>query len=779
MDRYVNVLLSNFTKDNGDHIFTYKLKEDMDYSNIKVGMRCIVPFSAKNFHNEGYIIEIDPSINYDKSKIKEVISIPDRYVFFDEEMLSLAKFMKEKYSCELNEAIGAFVPESVRSLKQKEEMTKYISLSDSFKNLSDNDKLDTINKLKNNKAKLNQGLILEELMSYENKDDNAYNAIKLNDILSKLNIKESTITTMRKNDLVNVYSDYLTLNFDDKINKDKVENKNITTLDFTLTNAQEKVYEEIVNDNHNSNDSNEKYNDEYLLKGITGSGKTEVFIKLAKHYTSLGKNVIILVPEIGLTPQMVSRFTSNFENISIMHSKLSASEKLAEWKKVKEHKVNVIIGPRSAIFMPINNIGLIVIDEEHENTYKSEQTPKYKTYEVARYRAKYNGAKLLLASATPSSESYLKVLNKEMKLLELNERFNNKPLPEIEIVDMKEELERGNKSMFSMKMASSIKETLERNEQVILFLNRRGFSTFVSCRKCGHVMKCDHCNIPYVFHQKTNMLECHYCFSKINNVSICPNCGSKYIRHFGVGTEKVEDEIKKIFPKARVLRMDADTTREKNSQEAMLNAFKEGKYDILVGTQMIAKGHNFPNCTLVGIVAADAMLNFQDFRAAERTFQLIEQVSGRAGRADKEGRVIMQTYESDNYALEAAKNYDYDKFINEELAYRKIMNNPPYSYLEYIVFSGTNEMMVKEEIEKLAKIYKDDLKLELKGIEVLGPGPCMLSKHKDNFRYQIILRGKNEAGFDDLIRENALSGLAQYKSASKNQKNILIQLNFD
>ncbi|MCQ2978489.1 MAG: primosomal protein N' [Clostridia bacterium] len=790
MDRYINVLLSNF-KSEDDRIFTYKVTDDYKNIELNVGLRVIVPFGPKNNQVEGYVIELDPEITYDKSKIKSIIRIPDRYIYFDNEMLSLAKFIQDKYCCGLNEAINTFVPQSVRNIKKKEEIVTYISLSDNFMNLSLDEKNETINKLKNNKAKLNQGLILEYIFNEaknndndndnnnDNNNDNDISSYKviLNDILNKFNVTRSTIDTMKKNNFIITFNDYLIDDFNDRINNDVITNKVIDKLDTTLNDEQNNVYNSIISDSSN----------EFLLKGITGSGKTEVYIKLAKYYTDLGKNVIILVPEIGLTPQMVNRFTSNFENISIMHSKLSASEKLEEWKKVKEHKVNVIIGPRSAIFMPISNIGLIIIDEEHEMTYKSEQTPKYKTVDVARFRRDYNNAKLILASATPSVESYELVKENKIKLYELNERYNKKPLPPITVIDMKEELDKGNKSIFSMKLARAIEDRLSKGEQTILFLNRRGFSTFVSCRKCGYVMKCDHCSVPYVYHQYDNSLECHYCASKVPNVSICPNCGSKYIRHFGTGTERVFDEVQKIFPSARILRMDGDTTKQKNSQEQMLKDFKDGKYDILVGTQMIAKGHNFPNVTLVGIVAADIMLNFQDFRAPERTFQLIMQVAGRAGRAEKEGEVLMQTYEPDNYAIENAAIYDYENFFNKEIMLRKLMNEPPYSYLFYIQIVSDNEAMAKDEMNVLSTLIKNkydellktdrkynDILIKEDSCEILGPGKAGIYKQNDTYRYQMILRG-DEA----FIRPFAKDMIKEYKQYSKNSKNVSIQLNFD
>ena len=762
--RFVNILISNL-KVEDDRIFTYKIDKEK-YDTIKVGMRAIVPFGKGNRNEEGYIIEVDKEINIEEEKIKEIISIPDRFTYFDDEMLNLAKYISKKCCATLAECINTFVPQSVRFLKRKEKIEKFVKLSGEYSSKENEPKLkELINKLSNNKTKLMQAEILKiivDCVQNQESDFKLDNKVMLKTLLEELNISKSPIDTLIKNGVIDIFEEYA--NEDEEIkSKDKNIIKKIT--DITLTDKQREVYEQIK---HSSSD-------EFLLKGVTGSGKTEVFIKLAEHYIKEGKNVVILVPEIGLTPQMVRRFEENFENISIMHSKLSASEKLEEWKKVKENKVNIVIGPRSAIFMPISNIGLIIVDEEHEMTYKSELTPKYKTKDVARFRAKYNNAKLIFASATPSLETYMDAITGKIELAVLNERFNKKEMPKIQVVDMKEELEKGNKSIFSVPLANAIKERLERKEQILLFLNRRGFSTFVSCRKCGHVMKCEHCNVPYVYHQKNDSLECHYCFERIPNVHVCPECGSKYIKHFGIGTERVEEEIKKIFPAARILRMDADTTSRKNSSEEILGAFKEEKADILIGTQMIAKGHNFPNVTLVGIIAADVMLNFQDFRASERTFQLITQVAGRSGRNEKEGIVIMQTYDSEHYAIEAAANYNYEGFMKSEIFLRKQMNCPPFTYLFYTIFVCNDENLVIGEIKKLAEYYKsifEDSEIE---VEILGPGPAAISKHKDMYRWQIILRGNDE----EYIRENAMSCIAKYKKASNASKNILIQLNFD
>lgn len=752
MYKYINVLITNFKQD--DRLFTYKVKEEL-FSNIKIGMRVIVPFGKKNNEKEGFVINEVTNISIDESEIKEIISIPDDFSLVNDEMLLLARFMSEKYCAALSDSINVIMPTATRRLERKENTIKMVKLNDKFNDEEYfNNYIDELEKSKaeHKKKQLSLVIYLKELL--KKKID-----VELEDISVKFNYSTSSIKTLVKNEIIDVY---------EKVIKEEKNENQIINEDIILTDEQDKIYNEILNTKDN----------EILLKGITGSGKTEIYIKLVENAINEGKTGIILVPEIGLTGQMVNRFKSRFTNVSIMHSKMSPTERYEEWKKVKEGLIDVVIGPRSAIFMPIENIGIIVIDEEHEMTYKSEQTPKYDTVDVARFRAKYYGAKLLLASATPNIETYLRAKEGKIKLFELKERYNKKPLPKIEIIDMKEELEKGNKSIFSITLAKEIKKRLDNKEQVILFLNRRGFSTFVSCRKCGHVMKCPECEIPYVYHKTFETLECHYCFRKEKNVHICPSCGSKYIKHFGTGTEKVEQEIKRIFPKAKVARMDADTTTRKGSQDIILNDFKNGNTDILIGTQMIAKGHNFPNVTLVCVLAADMMLNYQDFRAAERTFQLITQVAGRAGRGEKEGEVILQTYTPDNYAIVCAASYDYESFYNKEIVLRNLLKYPPYSSLFYIVFSGENLGEVKKEINKLKSLIDYDIKGindTNKGnqIKVLGPGEASIGKLKNMYRWQILLKCDNE----EYLKSFAMTMLKKYRSLNNNK--ILIQINFD
>lgn len=482
------------------------------------------------------------------------------------------------------------------------------------------------------------------------------------------------------------------------------------------------------------------------------------------------KQSIVLVPEISLTPQMIERFKGRFgEDVAVFHSRLSDGERFEQWMRVKTGEVNVAVGARSALFLPFKDLGIIIIDEEHEGSYKSETDPKYNAKDISFLISDLKGCKVVLGSATPSLESYYEGINDEISIIKLLNRVSNKLLPRSTIVDMREELEQNNRSIFSRKLFDSIKGCLERNEQVILFLNRRGFSPFVSCRKCGYVFKCKNCDISLTYHANGNLV-CHYCGYKENSVNICPKCKSKYVKHFGVGTERVEKEVKKYFPHSKVIRMDFDTTRRKDSYEKLYNVFKNKEADILVGTQMIAKGLDFENVTLVGVLAADISLNYPEFRAAEKTFQLITQVSGRAGRGDKEGEVIIQTYSPDNYSIVLSSENRYEDFFKEEIKIRKILDYPPFSEMLLINISAQE----KEEGEEYIKVLKKEIENILDKydkIKMLGPCPCSVFKLKKEFRWQVIFKGNFSNEFALCIKKIVYKVLGE-----KRFKNIKIGL---
>ena len=454
----------------------------------------------------------------------------------------------------------------------------------------------------------------------------------------------------------------------------------------------------------------------------------------------LGKNAIVLVPEISLTPQIVDRFLARFgDNIAVLHSKLSNGERYDEWVKIKENRARIVIGARSAIFAPVQNLGILIIDEAHDASYKSDMTPRYHAKDLARYIAKQHDAPLVLGSATPDVVDYYKAENRDKILIEMTKRANDACLPEINIVDMRQELAVGNRSMFSFDLQQAMKENLEKKKQTILFINRRGYSTFVMCRDCGHTMKCKHCNIALTYHSYENKLKCHYCGYEEPVPKVCPECQSDKIKYFGSGTQKVESEITKLFPEATTIRMDIDTVTKKNAHEEILRKFREEKIDILIGTQMITKGHHFPDVTLVGIVAADGSLNVGDFRAEERTFQIITQVAGRAGREKDKGKVFIQTYNPDDYAILCSQKQDYKEFYNGEITLRKRLNYPPFCDIILVRVHSENFNKVKEVSEK---IYEELLKQKNENLLVYRPVPSPIEKIQNVFRWRIIVKGR-------------------------------------
>lgn len=502
-----------------------------------------------------------------------------------------------------------------------------------------------------------------------------------------------------------------------------------------LTDEQQKAV------NHMVPNIKKQKNKTFLLHGVTGSGKTEVYMRIAQECINEGRKVIMLVPEISLTPQTIDRFLSRFgkERLAVLHSKLSLGERYDQWMSIKKGEVDIVIGARSAIFAPFHNIGAIIVDEEHETTYKSDMTPKYDTIEVGIKRAVQENAIVVLGSATPSVISNYRAETGLYEKVTLTERHNKNPLPNVNIVDMREELAEGNKSMFSSQLYDRINLSLKNKKQVILFLNRRGYSPFISCRKCGYVMKCDECGISMTYHKSDNSAVCHFCGKKEPIPQICPECESKYLKHFGAGTEKIEEMAKEIFPDASIARLDLDTSSKKGSVNKILNDFKKGKTQILIGTQMVAKGLDFANVDLVGIIAADTSLNIPDFRSGERTFQLITQVSGRSGRGDTQGQVIIQTYMPGNYAVDCAANHDYQRFYNDEILLRKTMGYPPFSDIIQVTVLAQFEAVaasaaqgIKERIINMAGSKQAE--------NILGPNIAPIARLKDEFRFHLHIK---------------------------------------
>ena len=692
-----------------DRPFTYKVPEEFN-NEIKIGQIVKVPFGKGNKTSEGFILNLKNDDNI-KFKTKNIAAILVKDPVIDEDDINLIEFLREKTLCKYIDAFRLLIPVGIMKGAKAKKKKVIVLKNEDLSNIKNPDGYKKIVEFfKTNSGKYTKSELINE---------HSISQYKLNKLIENevLSIEEESV--FRYNDRV--------------YNKDSAK---------TLTIEQENIIREYIN-------SDDKM---FLLKGVTGSDKTEVYMKLVERVLLEEKSAIILVPEIALTPQMIERFKGRFGvNVALFHSKLSDGERFDEWFRVKEGKSKVIVGARSAIFLPAKNLGLIIIDEEHENTYKSEQNPKYQTKEVAEYLSELKGCKVILGSATPSIETYYRALTGEMKLLELNSRVDNKAMPPMKVIDMRNELKGGNKSLFSRELFIAIQERLKRKEQIILFLNRRGFSTFVSCRSCGYVFKCDECDISMTYH-KNGLLICHYCGKTKREPRECPKCHSKYVKFFGAGTQRVEEEVKKYFNNVRILRMDVDTTRDKHSYERIYNTFKNGEADILIGTQMVSKGLDFKNVTLVGILAADMSINIPDYRAAERTFQIITQVAGRAGRGDKQGEVLIQTYTPQHYSLQYAVNYDYEGFYEKEFTVRAMMKYPPFGKLLLINGTSKKEELLKNFMHKITMMIKPLVESCL-DIEILGPIPCMISKLKENYRWQIVIKGEFDSYFSKNIKE--------------------------
>ncbi len=711
---FADVIIS-ITHKNVDKIFNYIIPDAMK-SQLCVGMRVLVPFGKGNKTYEGYVIGFSDGIRVPFDKLKAIISILDKYPVFSENTIMLAKFMKEKYYSTLSECLRCIMPSIV-----KDKVKRYVYLNrkkEGFQELFD--KCVSKNNL--------QSKVLEFLSEF---DGTAVGEIKM-----LLEINLAPITALEKKGLVQI--------FDREVKRDVLDFSYVKkTTPFVPTDEQKSAIDFILNKFYTKDVK------PVLIHGVTGSGKTEVYLRIIDVVLKEGKQAIVLVPEISLTPQTVNRFMSRFGKlVSVTHSRLSAGERFDQWKKAREGEISVMIGPRSAVFTPFSKLGAIIIDEEHEHTYKSETTPKYDVREVACEIGRICGSITVFGSATPDISTYYKTQTGEFDLVTINNRVN-KSFPEINVVDMRRELENGNKSVFSEALLNAVEDNLLNKRQTILFLNRRGYSTFVSCRKCGYVMECKDCNVSYTYHLSNNRLICHYCGKTVSNPETCPQCGSKYIKYFGAGTQKIEEETKKMFPEARTLRMDLDTTSGKNAHENILKKFASGEADILIGTQMIAKGLDFPNVSVVGVIAADMSLNSGDFKCAENTFQMLTQVAGRAGRAALKGKVFIQTYNPEHYSIEFAKNNDYLSFYNHEITVRKQLVYPPFSHIFFIMFVSKNE---KKIIKALFKLLDIMIKFNKNNqFEHIGPSPASISKIKNQYRWKIIVKGALEKNLRNYV----------------------------
>lgn len=758
-----------------DKAFDYKIPEGWD---IEPGMRVVIPFGPRKV--QGFVVEL--SNQSDFSKLKPIDSVLDPIPVLNEELLKLGEWLTHKTLCLKISAYQVMLPaalkvsydkeitvvnkemlkEDVKNLFLDQESLKWSIIESEFPEFISSFQielkkghLDAAYIVKEKAKKKTEKYIkpaksVSELI--EIRDTLPAQAIRQVDVinyfidhyrevpnsvlLNELNVSAATIKGLKNKGLVEesikeVYRDPYR----------DVEFRKTTPMNLTL--EQEKAIIPILD-----NIENHSFQP-FLMYGVTGSGKTEIYLQSIDAALKKGKQAIMLVPEISLTPMMVERFKGRFgSKVAVLHSGLSQGEKYDEWRKIQRKEVEVVVGARSAIFAPFKNLGIIVIDEEHESSYKQEDNPRYHARDVAIFRGNYHRCPVIMGSATPTLESFARAKKGNYQLLTLRERINNRPMPTVDIIDMREELRTGNRSMFSTSLLEQLKNRLEKKEQSVLFLNRRGFSTFVMCRNCGFTINCPHCEISLTYHKREHELKCHYCGFIRPMPQTCPECSSEHIRFFGTGTQKVEEELAKVLPEASVIRMDVDTTRRKGAHEQLLKAFGDKKADILLGTQMIAKGLDFPDVTLVGVLAADSMLHIPDFRSAEKTFQLLTQVSGRAGRHEKKGEVIIQSYTPEHYSILFASQHDFDSFYAKEMILRKKQSYPPFYYLSLVTVSHQDLMTVVNVTEKIANYLQEHIS---KQSIVLGPVSSPIARIKNRYRYQCMIKYKNEPKLEEIL----------------------------
>ncbi|MDV7763208.1 primosomal protein N' [Peribacillus sp. CSMR9] len=783
-----------------DREFDYRIPEKWNLV-IKPGMRVIVPFGPRMV--QGFVTGLKAKSDF--AKLRYIKEPMDLEPILNDELLQLGDWLTKEAMCFKISALQAMLPAAMKAKYEKvinviEDKKKQLppfiqslfgkndALSwkeviegenaSLFQKEIQNGNLELVYNVKNRLNKKTVRVIKSLLSSKELKEMASaisshakkqqellqyfiehQEPVPLKELLELINTSSSTVKSL--------VSKGALAEMDQEIYRDPYENRVFKKSNpFTLTEEQaaalKPIHEKINHDEH----------DVFLLYGVTGSGKTEVYLQAIASVIEKGKEAIMLVPEISLTPQTVKRFKERFgEQVAVMHSGLSVGEKYDEWRKIHRKEVKVVVGARSAVFAPFENLGLVIIDEEHESSYKQEETPRYHARDVAIERAKSYQCPVILGSATPTLESFARAKKNVYKLLTLSQRMNKNALPAVDIVDMREELRTGNRSMFSELLFTKLKDRLEKGEQTVLMLNKRGHSSFVMCRSCGLVINCPNCDISLTYHRFNDIMKCHYCGFEEGMPSVCPECESEHIRFFGTGTQKVEEELAKILPDARVIRMDVDTTSKKGSHERLLNAFGEGKADILLGTQMIAKGLDFPNITLVGVLSADTMLHLPDFRSSEKTFQLLTQVSGRAGRHQLPGEVVIQTYTPEHYSIELSALQDYDAFYEREMHLRRQSHYPPYYYVVLITVSHEDLMKTVSVTEKItnylgSRLNRDSI--------VLGPVASPISRINNRYRYQCLIKYKREPDLNQHLR----TLLEHYqKETAQNLLQISIDLN--
>lgn len=760
---------------------------------LEVGSRVVVPFGPRKL--QGYVVglyesEQAGSENHDGKApaLKPILEVMDDLAPLTPELIRLAEWMGKQYLCPWVMALQSMIPAVLRSKTQK-----YLCLADELDgrivqrsplltHLKRQGPLQIgeVQKRFSDELPLVSGWIKAGWLSYEyqvkdrvtrKKETYLALAIRPEQALELIETLPSRSERM-KQVLTLLYQAQQPLPQKRVLEELQITRSTVSTLiqKGWVKQMEREVLRDPYADRHFAAGPKHPFTDEqqkaltpilqaiqshvfasFLLHGVTGSGKTEVYMEAIEQTLSQGKEAILLVPEISLTPQMVERLKGRFgERVAVLHSALSQGERYDEWRKIQRGQVKLVVGARSAIFAPFRNLGLIVIDEEHETSYKQEETPRYHARDVAMWRARENQAVLILGSATPALETYALASRGRYQLLTMKERVGGRALPRVQVVDMREELRSDNRSMFSRELYRLIEDRLEKKEQIVLFLNRRGYATFVMCRSCGYTLSCPHCEISLTYHRTNHTARCHYCGYATAQPRHCPECQSEHIRFFGTGTQKIEEELARLFPGVRVIRMDVDTTSRKGAHEELLTKFRTGQGDILLGTQMIAKGLDFPRVTLVGVIAADTSLHLPDFRAAEKTFQLLTQVGGRAGRHDLKGDVLIQTYSPEHYSIQHATRHDYEAFFLEEMRYRKVTGYPPYYRLVLITFSHEEVPMVIRSAEQYAKYLRTRI---APTTQLLGPVASPISRIKDRFRFQLMLKYRDEPKLADLLAQ--------------------------
>ncbi|CDD45891.1 putative uncharacterized protein [Firmicutes bacterium CAG:534] len=709
--RYANVIV-DISHEKVDRPFQYKIPERL-MGKLSPGMCVEIPFGNGSRFRQGYVIEVTDKPEYAPEKQKEIAGIVQGGVSMQADQIRLAAWIRETYGSTMIAALKTVLPvRQERKQKEKKKIVRCLGAEETMALLGQAQR-----KHQTAKVRVLEQLCREEILPYEL-------------VSGKLNVSPATLRSLESQGVIRVEAESYYRN-PVKLNAEAEEGKQ-------LSGEQSAVRDQVLSD------YDQGKNKTYLIHGITGSGKTEVYLAIIEGMIKRGKQCIVLIPEIALTYQTLLRFYKRFgDRVSVMNSSLSAGEKYDQCERARKGEIDVIIGPRSALFVPFENLGLVVIDEEHEGSYKSESMPRYHARETARYLADLKGASLVLGSATPSLEAYYLAQKGEYELFRLGSRLTGGSLARVYIADLRQELREGNRSIFSRKLKELMEERLAKKEQMILFLNRRGYAGFVSCRSCGLVMKCPHCDVSLSKHMGGKLV-CHYCGYETREPEKCPECGSPYIMGFKAGTQQIEQNLCKTFPGIRVLRMDGDTTRQKGSYERILSAFAEGEADVLLGTQMIVKGHDFPNVTLVGVLAADLSLNENDYRAGERTFQLLTQAVGRAGRGSKPGEAVIQTYRPDHYSIQWAAKQDYNAFYEEEILYREMAQYPPVSHMLAVLVTTEN----REEGWKLIQ-QLSELAGKAQGVSVIGPSEASIGKINDCYRFVVYCKASEYA---NLIR---------------------------